>query len=95
MFPPETASPSNLVIPQSETGLPQVVSGTALGNNGAVFNHAYAIVALTGSVLSINYYQIDSTDATPGNPPPLTPIAYQDNVATPNAANAAARKAGG
>jgi hypothetical protein len=88
VFPPEPAPPATLVIPPSESGPPQVIPGTALGNNGAVFNHAYAIVTVNNAALSINYYQFDSSDATPGNPPPPTAVPYSDNIAGPLAASA-------
>ena len=83
MFIPETASPSNLVIPASETAPPQVVPNTTLGNNGLVFNHSYAVVTLQQSALTINYYQFDSTDAKLGNPPALSPLAYSDSAVAP------------
>ena len=54
--------------------------GTALSNNGTVFNHAYAIVTLENATLSINYYQFDSTEATPGDPPAPTALAYSDKA---------------
>ncbi len=95
IFTPETPSPANLVLPTSETGPPQVVAGTALGDNKTVFNHAYAVVSVAYASLSIDYYQVDSTNATPGNPPALTPLPYQDSVAGPNAANIAAAQSGG
>jgi hypothetical protein len=80
MFTPEATSPSNLVIPPSESAPPQIVPGTALSNNGTVFNHAYAIVTLENATLSINYYQFDSTEATPGDPPAPTALAYSDKA---------------
>jgi hypothetical protein len=86
VFPPQATATAGLVIPSSETGPPQVVAGTSLGNNGAVFNHCYAIVTLNDAALSINYYQFDSSDATPGNPPPPTPLAFADNVTAPRVA---------
>jgi Calcineurin-like phosphoesterase len=86
IFPPEAGSPTGLVVPPSESAPPQIVTGTALGNNGTVFNHAYAIVTLDNAALSIDYYQFDSTDATPGNPPAPTALAYRDNVTAPRAA---------
>lgn len=68
-----------------ETARPQIVPGTALGNNGAIFNHAYAIVTLKNAGITIDYYQIDSTDAMPGKPPaPM--LIYRDQAAAPLAA---------
>jgi hypothetical protein len=82
-FIPATPNPANLVIPSSETGPPQIIAGTALQNNKTVFYHAYAIVTLQGCSLTINYYQFDSSVATPGKPPAPTPLAYSDSVSTP------------
>src|SRR6202034_1044206 len=82
LFPPEATAPTNLVIPVSETAPPQIIAGTALGNNGNVFNHAYAMIDLADAGLTITYYQLDSTDATPGKPPALTPLAYRDTIAS-------------
>jgi hypothetical protein len=90
MLTPQAPPPANLVIPASETAPPQIVPGTGLGNNGTVFHHAYAIVSLNNAAISISYYQVDSTNATPGNPPALTPVPFQDNLAAPAAANVAA-----
>jgi hypothetical protein len=80
IFPSEPTPPASLVIPASETAPPRVVPGTVLGNNGTVFNHAYAIMTLNDAGLAIDYYQFDSTDATPGNPPAPTALAYRDTV---------------
>jgi hypothetical protein len=80
-FTAQTTAPPNLVFPPSESGPPKVIAGTALGsNNNGVFNHAYAIITLEKAALTINYYQIDSSAATPGQPPALAPIAYSDQV---------------
>jgi hypothetical protein len=87
IFTPASTSPTNLVIPPSESAPPRIVPGTALGDNGTVFNHAYAIVTLDQAALSINYYQFDSTNATPGSPPAPTALAYSDKLAAPRAAN--------
>ena len=86
VFPPEPTPPSDLVIPPSESGPPQIVAGTALSDNGNVFNHAYAVMRLNKAALSVSYYQVDSTDATPGNPPPLTPVPFTDNLTAPRVA---------
>jgi hypothetical protein len=83
VFTPEATSPANLVIPPGESEPPRVIQGTSLGDNGAVFNHAYAIVTVNNAALSIDYYQFDSTDATPGNPPAPTPLSYRDTAAAP------------
>jgi len=72
--------PSNLALPPGAAGPPQVVPGTELGNNGTVFNYCYAILRLAGPKMSIDYYQVDSTDATPGNPPALGEPLYSESV---------------
>ncbi len=94
IFTPEATSPANLVVPPSESAPPRVIPGTALANNGTVFNHAYAIVTVNNAALSIDYYQFDSTDATPGSPPAPTALAYSDNVAAPLAAGSVLGAAG-
>jgi len=95
VFPPEATAPPQLVLPTSESAPPKIVPGTALGDNGTVFNHCYAIMTLNHAALTINYYQFDSTDATPGNPPAPTPLAFSDSVAAPRAANSATRGTAG
>jgi len=87
-FTPQAAAPADLVIPSSETGPPKVIAGTSLGSNNGVFNHAYAIITLENAALTINYYQIASSAATPGQPPALAPLAYSDE-------SPASRRAGG
>jgi hypothetical protein len=79
-------APPDLVVPPGAAGPPQVVPGTSLGNNGTVFNYCYAIVNLAGPRLSIDYYQVDSTDATPGNPPPIGAPLYSESMERPLAA---------
>lgn len=69
-----------LVPSPGESGPPRTVAGTDLGNNGTVFNYTYAILHLSGPKLSIDYYQVDSTDATPGNPPPLGAPLYSESI---------------
>lgn len=83
MFTPASPPPSNLSIPPGETGPPQIEPNTELGNNGTVFNHSYALVTLNQASLTINYYQFDSTDATPGNPPAAVPMSFSDSVTGP------------
>lgn len=78
--------PPDLVVPPGAAGPPQVVPGTSLGDNGTVFNYCYAIIQLNGPNLTITYYQVDSTDASPGNPPPLTGPLYKESIARPLAA---------
>jgi hypothetical protein len=70
----------NLVVPPGVNGPPQIVKGTTLGDNGTVFNYCYAIMRLEGPKLSIDYYQVDSTDYQPGNPPPLTEPLYSETI---------------
>jgi hypothetical protein len=74
------------VIPPSETGPPKIEPNTALGDNGTVFNHSYALVTLQNASLTIHYYQFDSTDTTPGKPPAAKAMAFVDQVTTPLAA---------
>jgi hypothetical protein len=76
----------NLVVPAGVDGPPKVVDSTMLGNNGTVFNYCYAIITLAGPKLTIDYYQIDSTDPQPGNPPPLGPPLYSESIDKPLAA---------
>lgn len=70
----------NLVLPPGADGPPRVVAGTDLGDNGTVFNYCYAIMTLTGPKMSVDYYQVNSTDATPGNPPPLAKPLYTETL---------------
>jgi Calcineurin-like phosphoesterase len=74
------------VPPPGETGPPQVIPGTTLGNNGTVFNYCYAIIQLNGPELNIRYYQVDSTGSQPGNPPPLSDPLYSESISKPVAA---------
>ena len=78
--------PANLEVPPGVSGPPQVIPGTTLGDNGTVFNYCYAMVRLAGPKLTIDYYQVDSTDAKPGNPPPLTKPLYSETIDKPLAA---------
>jgi hypothetical protein len=86
VFVPDSIPPANLVLPPSESGPPQVVPGTTVGNNGVVFNHSYAVITLQQAALTINYYQFDSTDAKPGSPPALSPLSFSDSVTAPKVA---------
>lgn len=61
----------NLALPPGVDGPPRIVPGTELGDNGTVFNYCYAMMTLAGPKLTVDYYQVNSTDAAPGNPPPL------------------------
>jgi hypothetical protein len=79
-------APPGLVLPPEAQGPPRIIAGTELGNNGTVFNYCYAIVGLKGPSLTIDYYQIDSTDAQPGSPPPLAEPLYSETIARPLAA---------
>jgi hypothetical protein len=80
------AEPSDLVIPEGESGPPKIIDGTGLGNNGTVFNYCYAIMRLEGPKLSIDYYEVDSTDAQPGSPPPLGQAIYSEAIEKTQAA---------
>jgi len=79
-------APANLVVPAGVAGPPRVVAGTGLGDNGTVFNYCYAMITLAGPKLTIDYYQVDSTDAQPGNPPPLAGPLYSETIEKPLAA---------
>lgn len=79
-------APPNLVLPPGASGPPQIVAGSQLGDNGTVFNYCYAIMRLSGPSLSIDYYQVDSTNAQPGNPPPLGSPLYTESIPRPLAA---------
>ncbi len=79
-------APANLVVPTGVDGPPRVVAGTGLGDNGTVFNYCYAMIRLAGPKLTIDYYQVDSTDARPGNPPPLAEPMYSETIEKPLAA---------
>ena len=79
-------APANLAVPAGVDGPPRTIAGTELGDNGTVFNYCYAILHLAGPKLSIDYYQVDSTDAQPGNPPPLAEPLYSESTEKPLAA---------
>jgi len=81
----QAAADPGLFLSSPETGPPQVVKGTELGNNGEVMNHAYAMLTLDGPALTIDYYQIDSTGASVKAPPPLEKIPFSDRVEKPRA----------
>jgi Calcineurin-like phosphoesterase len=77
--------PANLLTPVGESGPPKIVSGTALGDNGTVLNHCYAIMRLNGPALSIEYYQMDCTKAQVGHPTkPGAPL-YVERIEKPAA----------
>jgi hypothetical protein len=78
--------PPNLVLPPGVNDPPQLVKGTTLGDNGTVFNYSYAIMHLEGPKLTMDYYQLDSTDYQPGNPPPLAEPLYSETIEKPPAA---------
>ncbi len=79
-------APSNLLPPNGESGPPKIIDGTALGNDGQVFNSCYAIIELKGPTLTIDYYQVGTTTATPGNPPKLGDPLYSESLGAPLAA---------
>jgi hypothetical protein len=70
----------NLALPQGVDGPPRVVPGTDLGHNGTVFNYCYAMMTLAGPKMTVDYYQVNSTDASPGNPPPLSNPLYSETL---------------
>ena len=78
--------PPNLVVPAGVNGPPRIVKGTELGDNGTVFNYSYAMMRLEGPKLTVDYYQLDSTDYQPGNPPPLAEPLYSETIEKPPAA---------
>jgi hypothetical protein len=73
-------APPNLVVPAGVDGPPRVIPGTDLGDNGTVFNYCYAMMRLEGPKMTIDYYQVNSTDAQPGNPPPLGKPLYSESI---------------
>src|SRR5579863_97810 len=77
-------APPDLDVPPG-AGPPAVIAGTGLGDNGTVFNYCYAMIRLAGPSLTIDYYQLDSTNATPGNPPPLGAPLYSETINSPAA----------
>ena len=70
----------NLLLPAGVDSPPRVISGTELGHNGTVFNYCYAMMTLSGPKLKVDYYQVNSTDAKPGNPPPLEKPVYSESL---------------
>ena len=73
-------APPNLAVPAGVDGPPRIVPGTELGDNGTVFNYCYAMMHLAGPKMTIDYYQVNSTDAQPGNPPPLGKPLYSETI---------------
>jgi len=73
-------APVNLLLPNGASGPPKIIDGTALGNDGQVFNRCYAIISLRGGALSIDYYQANTTNATPGNPPKLADPLFSETI---------------
>ena len=80
------SAPHNLAVPPGAAGPPQIVSGTGLGDNGTVFNYSYAIMHLAGPSLTLDYYQVNSTNAAAGTPPPLGPVMFSESISRPLAA---------
>lgn len=76
-------APPDLVTPAGVDGPPRVISGTGLGNNGTVFNYCYAMMRLQGPKLTIDYYEVNSTDAQPGQPPALGQPLYSETIEKP------------
>ena len=72
--------PAKLAAQPGVNGPPIVVPGTELGNNGTVFNYCYAMMRLEGPKMTVDYYQVNSTDARPGNPPPLGKPLYCESL---------------
>jgi hypothetical protein len=48
---------TGLTFPPGETHPPRSIAGTQLGTNGTVYNHAYAIMTLTGTSAQVTFYQ--------------------------------------
>jgi hypothetical protein len=81
MYLSQRPSPDpNLALPAGVNSPPSVVPGTELGHNGTVFNYCYAVITLAGPKMTVDYYQVNSTDATPGNPPPLSKPVYSESL---------------
>ncbi|HET9212157.1 MAG TPA: metallophosphoesterase [Thermoanaerobaculia bacterium] len=57
---------TGLTLPPGETLPPQIIAGTQLGTNGTVYNHAYAIMTLTGADAQVTFYQ-DEISVENGN----------------------------
>ena len=72
--------PADLVVPPGVAGPPQTIPGTDLGDNGTVFNYCYAMMKLAGPQLTLDYYQVDSTNSKPGNPPSLGGPLYSESI---------------
>jgi hypothetical protein len=70
----------NLAVPSGVNGPPAIIPGTGLGDNGTVFNYCYAMLHLSGPKMTVDYYQVNSTDAKPGNPPPLSKPLYSETL---------------
>jgi hypothetical protein len=45
------------LLPPGETALPQLIPNTMLANDGTVYDHCYAILALAGKAATVTYYQ--------------------------------------
>jgi hypothetical protein len=72
--------PAKLAAQPGVDGPPRIIPGTELGDNGTVFNYCYAMMRLEGPKMTVDYYQVNSTNATPGNPPPLGKPLYSESV---------------
>jgi hypothetical protein len=61
---PYTPDPT-LVLPAGQSGPPIMDPSVRLGDNGEFYNHAYALLTLTGPKAQIDYYQVfgDGSDA--------------------------------
>jgi hypothetical protein len=68
----------------SALSLWQSAMRTVLSQYPAQQNSTYsgigAIMRLEGPRLTIDYYQVDSTDYRPGDPPPLTEPFYSETI---------------
>jgi predicted phosphodiesterase len=53
---PYTPAQGN-TLPPGESALPQLIPNTMLANDGTVYDHCYAIVALAGKAATVTYYQ--------------------------------------
>ncbi|MFT3771437.1 MAG: metallophosphoesterase [Minicystis sp.] len=50
-----------LAVPHGESGPPEVLPGTQLGHNGAVYHHAFAMLRLQGGTATATYYASDTS----------------------------------
>jgi hypothetical protein len=74
---PYTPAPG-LILPDGEAEPPAPIPGTRLGDNGTIFNHAFAVLRLEGPRATASYYQSDTTGAEPGKAPQVGPALFTE-----------------